>query len=69
MTKEKMIELVNSIKNVVTERGKIFRLGKELGLNFKPTKCHKCLTDYTLIIKEQLGIIDNAAEESKFNAE
>lgn len=69
MTKEEMIKMVNSIKNVVTERAKIFRLGSELGLKLKPTKCSKCLTDYTLIIKEQLGLIDNAAEESKFNAE
>ena len=62
-----MIEAVNSIKQPVKEKKLIFQLAKELGLTLKPTNCGKCLKDYVAIIKEQLGTIENAAEESGFD--
>lgn len=62
-----MIKAVNSIKQPVKEKKLIFQLAKELGLTFKPTNCGKCLKDYISILKEELGTIENAAEESGFD--
>lgn len=67
MTRDEMIKAVNSIKQPVKEKKLIFQLAKELGLELKPTTCNKCLRDYIAIIKEELGTIENAAEESDFN--
>lgn len=67
MTKEEMITAVNSIKQPVKEKKIIFQIAKELGLNFKETSCSRCLRDYLNILKEELGIIGNAAEKSDFN--
>lgn len=67
MTKEEMIEMVNSIKNVTREKKTIYALGKELGLKMKPTNCIKCLNDYKNMIKEELGLIGDASEQSDFN--
>lgn len=67
MTKENMIEVVKSIKQPVKDKKLIFQLAKELGLDFRPTNCGKCLRDYLNIIKEELGMINNAADNSDFN--
>lgn len=67
MTKEEMITAVKSIKQPIKEKKLIFQLAKELGLTFKPTNCGKCLKDYVAILKETLGLIENAAEESGFD--
>ena len=67
MTKEEMITAVNSIKQPSKEKKIIFQIAKELGLNFKETSCSRCLRDYLNILKEELGIIGNAAEKSDFN--
>ena len=62
-----MIEAVNSIKQPVKEKKLIFQLAKELGLTLKPTNCSKCLKDYVAILKEELGTIESAADESGFD--
>lgn len=67
MTKEEMITAVKSIKQPIKEKKLIFQLAKELGLKFKPTNCGKCLKDYVKIIKEELELIESAAEESGFD--
>lgn len=69
MTKEEMIGLVGTIKNPIKQKKLIFQLANELGLKFKPTNCGKCLKDYVNILKEELGLINNASEESDFNEE
>lgn len=68
MTKEEMKEKVLAIKNVRKDKAVIYQIAKELGLKFKPTNCNKCLGDYVAILKEELGIISSAAEESSFDA-
>ena len=67
MTREEMMEKVLAIKSPKKEKYIIYQLGRELGLELKPTNCGRCLADYVAIIKEELGLIDNAAEESDFN--
>lgn len=69
MEKQEMIKMVNAIKDPSKEKQTIYKLGKELGLKLEPTKCGRCLRDYVEIIKEELGLIDNAADSSDFNGE
>lgn len=45
----------------------LYSLLEELGISFKKTRCKKCLWDYYNIIREELGIIPDASEESDFN--
>lgn len=67
MTKEEMKEKVLAIKDPKKERYVIYQIGKELGLKLKPTNCGKCLRDYVNMLKEELGLIENASEQSDFN--
>lgn len=67
MTKEEMKEKVLAIKDPRKERYVIYSIGKELGLKLKPTNCNRCLRDYIAIIKQELGLIEDASEESDFN--
>lgn len=67
MSKEEMIEMVNSIIDPYKEKSTIYQLLTELGIGFKKTNCKKCIVDYFNIIKEELGLIENAAENSNFN--
>lgn len=69
MTTEEMIKTVNSIQYPKKESDLIFKVAKELGLDLKPTKCPRCLRDYLNILKEQLGLIENAALLSDFDKE
>lgn len=46
---------------------KLYSILDELGLSFKRTSCIKCLRDYYNMALEELGGIEDAAEESEFN--
>lgn len=67
MTREEMIEAVNGIKQPYKQREKLYGIAGELGIRFKRNNCPKCAKDLWNIIREELGLIDNAAEESDFN--
>lgn len=67
MTRDEMIEVLNAIKNPVKEVAIINRMMDELGIPYKPTKCPKCIRDRYLILKEELGLIESAAELSEWN--
>jgi len=62
-----MTKKVLAIKNPKMEKDVIYEIANELGLKLKKTECGKCLRDYVAILKEQLGLIENAADESDFN--
>lgn len=68
MNKDELIARVHEITNVNTQKNEIYDILKELNIPFKKTTCGKCLKDYLNIIKEELGIIDSAAECSSFNS-
>lgn len=67
MNKEELIEKVNSIHNLRTDQKILYEVMEELGIKFKKTTCIKCREDYLLVVKEELGMIENAAEESSFD--
>ena len=62
-----MIKKVLAIKNPKKEKDVIYEIANELGLKLKKTECGRCLRDYVAVLKEQLGLIDNAADMSDFN--
>ena len=67
MTKEEMIEAIKAIKSPVKEITTIYKVLDELGITYQKTKCGKCRRDLFNICREELGLIDNAAEQSDFN--
>ena len=68
MNKDELIARVQEITNVRRQYNEIYELLQELNIPFQKTTCVKCLRDYLNIIKEELGIIDSAAECSSFNS-
>lgn len=69
MDREQLFEKFSQIKDVSKNRDIIYELLNELGLSYKKTNCRKCLGDYYAMIKEELGLIADASEESGWNGE
>lgn len=67
MTKEELIEKVNSIQNLKKDHKILYEVMQELGIRFKKTNCTKCREDYLNVVKEELGMIEDASEVSSFN--
>lgn len=64
--KKELIYIVENL-NPIAEKKVLYDVMDKLGISFKKTNCNKCLRDYYYIVKEELGLIDNAAEMSDFN--
>lgn len=62
-----MIERVNLVKSPLREKETLYAIADELGIKYKKSNCPKCCKDLKLIIQEQLGLIEDAAELSDFN--
>lgn len=69
MTLEEIRERALAIKNPITEYEKVYELLDELGVSYKKTNCHKCRRDLYNILREEVGLIESAAEESDFNSD
>lgn len=66
--REQLIEIIKGIDNPTPANiNTIYEGLRFLGIPFKKTTCGKCRRDYLNIIKEELGLIDNAADQSDFN--
>lgn len=65
--KDELIRRVESIQDLKRDYNELYALLDELGITYKKTTCLKCRRDYLNIIKEELGMIDSAAEVSSFN--
>lgn len=65
--KEELIQRANAITNVRKQYNEIYQILDLLSIPYKKTTCKKCLMDYLNIIKEELGIIESAADNSSFN--
>lgn len=66
MTREEIKAALESgelAKNVT----KLYKALDDLGLPYTKTTCKKCRRDYLNMIKEELGVIKDASEESDFN--
>lgn len=66
---DKIVDIQNILQNgdIYDVKDSLYTLLEELGISFKKTRCKKCLWDYYNIIREELGLIANAADESQFN--
>ena len=69
MTKEEMIKAIGGIVQPFKQRETLYAIADELEIKYKRNSCPKCAKDLWNIIREELGLIDNAAEESDFNGE
>lgn len=67
LDKEKLLEAANNITNPLKQKEEIYMLMDALGITYKRTNCGRCLRDYLNIVREELGAIENAAENSEFN--
>lgn len=67
MDKTQLIEKIQSVRDVSEDRNVIYEVMSELGISFKKTNCRKCLGDYFNICKEELGLLESAADTSDFN--
>lgn len=64
--RDALIAKVRSIKNVHKQTELLYEIMDELGIKYKRTRCFKCHIDYLNIVKEELGLIDDASENSAF---
>lgn len=64
-----MIEAIGGIVQPFKQRETLYAIADELGVKAKRNSCPKCAKDLWNILREELGLIDNAAEESDFNGE
>lgn len=69
MTREEIRERAIAIKNPIAEYTTVYELLDELGITYKKTTCHKCRIDLYNILREEVGLIDSAADNSEFNEE
>lgn len=68
MDREDLIRRVEAIQDPKKDKEELYSIMEELGIGYKKTNCPKCLRDYLNIVKEELGLIDSAAESSDFNS-
>ena len=69
MTREELINTIAEVANPYRERKTLYMVADELGLTYRRTQCSKCATDLYNIIREELGLIESAADVSEFNGD
>ena len=67
MTRDELTEQMNSINDPVAEVQKVYAAMDFLGIPYKKTRCAKCRRDYWNIVREELGLVDDASELSAFD--
>lgn len=70
LTKELLIERFAGITDATPANiSQIYEALDFLGIPFKKTTCKRCRQDLLNIVREELGLIDDAAELSSFNSD
>lgn len=64
MTKEEIVNIVKGIRDPYGQKRTIYELMDELSIPYKKTNCKRCILDYYNIIREEVGLIESAAELS-----
>lgn len=67
MTQEELRERTLAIKDPARQPEELYALLDAAGIKYQKTTCHKCRIDLYNILREELGLINSAAEESDFN--
>lgn len=68
MTREEMTERIKIVKSPIKEKQTLYKVADELGITYKKNNCPRCAKDLWNIIREELGLIEDAAEQSDFNS-
>lgn len=67
MDRQLIIDKLNSITNPYSEKMILYEIMDELGMHYRRTNCKSCIFDYYNIVREELGMIEDASEESNFD--
>lgn len=67
MTQEELRERTLAIKDPARQPEELYALLDAAGITYQKSTCHKCRIDLYNILREELGLINSAAEESDFN--
>lgn len=67
MEKELIIAKFRTIADIKADKRILYEVMDLLGISYKKTRCVRCLRDYYNIVREELGLIEDAAEVSDFN--
>lgn len=64
---EELKERIHLITDPYKEKKVVYEAMTILGIPYKKTTCKRCIMDYYNIVREELGLIEDAAEVSPFN--
>jgi len=67
MTREEIREKFDAITDPYNQKQELYEVLDLLEIKYKKTNCRNCILDYFRIAQEELGIIEDASEESNFN--
>lgn len=67
--REELLRLFNNITDPIKQKNELYGLLDALKITYKQTNCKHCLIDYYNLVREELGLIESAAEISEFNNE
>lgn len=67
MTQEELRERTLAIKDPARQPQELYALLDAAGITYQKSTCHRCRIDLYNILREELGLIKSAAEESDFN--
>lgn len=67
MTREEIREKFDAITDPYNQKQELYEVLDLLEIKYKKTTCRNCILDYFHMAQEELGIIEDASEESNFN--
>lgn len=67
MTREEIREKFDAITDPYNQKQELYEVLDLLEIKYKKTNCRNCILDYFHMAQEELGIIEDASEESNFN--
>lgn len=67
MTREEIREKLDAITDPYNQKQQLYEVLDLLEIKYKKTNCRNCILDYFHMAQEELGIIEDASEESNFN--
>lgn len=67
MNREEIREKLDAITDPYNQKQQLYEVLDLLEIKYKKTNCRNCILDYFHMAQEELGIIEDASEESNFN--
>lgn len=69
MEKEELLSRFRAISDPYRQKQELYDILDLLGISYKKTNCRRCILDYYNIVREELGLIEDASEFSSFNGD